>query len=32
LVLSKQIFSLPCYPELPQNDFEKIISVLKALK
>ncbi len=32
LVLSKQIFSLPCYPELPQSDFEKIISVLKALK
>ena len=32
LVLSKQIFSLPCYPELPQNDFEKIISVLKGPK
>ena len=28
-MLSKQIFSLPMYPELPNKDIENVINILK---
>jgi dTDP-4-amino-4,6-dideoxygalactose transaminase len=31
MMLSRRIFSLPCYPELTNSDFSRVISVLKDL-